>query len=158
MRLTPLPFQILLFVLQNIFWHISLQGSVNKSLKCVCISSVVVTLKFVELFCFDRTVTYQKLLLTKNICRTFFSFFMFKEKLRHWFVMDHKRAPRACASALCKVGGKFRDLVKTMWNAGTHIFDLFLHSQICLSQWQAWKIKYCTTLVMIMSCRTSSSS
>ena len=40
---------------------------------CVCISSVVVTLKFVELFCFDRTVTSRNLLLTKNICTTFFS-------------------------------------------------------------------------------------
>lgn len=50
----------------------SMQGSVGKAPKCVYTSSVVVTLGFVELFCFDRTVTSQNLLLTKNICRTFF--------------------------------------------------------------------------------------
>lgn len=71
----PTSFSDLIVCPSKYFWHISLQGSVDKSPKCVCISSVVVTLKFVELFCFDKTVTYQNLLLTKNICRTFFSSF-----------------------------------------------------------------------------------
>lgn len=54
---------------------------------CVCMSSVVVTLKFVELFCFDRTVTAQNLLLTKNICTTFFFFHSFSIfKKRHYLL------------------------------------------------------------------------
>lgn len=57
------------------FWHISLQGSVDKTRECVYKYSVVVTLKFAELLCFDKTVTSQNLLLPKNISRILFSLF-----------------------------------------------------------------------------------
>ena len=67
--------------------------------------SVVVTLKFVELFCFDRTVTSQNLLLTKNICTTIFffhSFSIFKETPLH-LATKHTTTRGHPEAVLCSV-------------------------------------------------------
>lgn len=58
--------------------------------KCAYIASVVVTLKCVELFCFDRTVTSQNLLLTESICGTPFPSLLYSSYLQR------RAAPPPC--------------------------------------------------------------
>ena len=68
---------------------------------CVCTSSVVVTLKFVELFCFDRTVTSQNLLLTKNICTTIFFFHSFSIFKKRHYILQLNIRPQEGTLRLC---------------------------------------------------------